>query len=129
MAAKTRGTVTDILTEGFAEVTLPAEKGEKPRRCVAANDVKAKRGDEVELKPAKPWDDKFARWAYLQVPALFLLGLFLSHGGTLDRILSGLILGAMGFVLAWLMNRRARLRRRLEYRVVHVLRKSGAPSA
>lgn len=124
MAATVRGTVTDILTEGFAEVTLPAEGGGKGRRCVAANDLDAKRGDEVEMKPAKPWNDAFARWAYLQVPVLFLLGLFLSRGDTLDRILSGLILGALGFVLGWLMNRRARLRRRLEYRIVRVTKKA-----
>lgn len=124
MAATVIGTVTDIFTEGFAEVTLPAKEGEKPRRCVAQNDPNAKRGDKVELKPAKPWNDPFARSAYLMAPVLFLLGLFLSHGGTLDRILSGLILGALGFVLGWLMNRRARLRRRLEYRVVRVVEKA-----
>lgn len=124
MAAVVRGTVTDILTEGFAEVTLPAEGEERGRRCVAANDLNAKRGDEVEMKPAKPWNDPMARLAYLQVPVLFLLGLFFDRGGTWERILSGLILAALGFVLGWLMNRRARLRRRLEYRIVRVVKKA-----
>ena len=124
MAAKITGTVTDILTEGFAEVTLPGQAGEGPRRCVAANDLGAKRGDEVELRPAKPWNDPFARWAYLQVPALFLLGLLLSRSGVWERILSGLILAALGFVMAWLMNRRARLRRRLEYRVIKIVQRA-----
>ncbi len=123
MAAVIRGTVTDILTEGFAEVSIPAEGG-KVRRCVAANDLAARRGDEVELEPAKPWSDPVARWAYLQVPVLFLLGLFLYHGGTLERILTGLILAALGFVLSWLMNRRARLRRRLEHRIARVVKKA-----
>ena len=123
----TTATVTDILTKGFAEVMIPPEDGGKSRRCIAANDLDAKRGDLVELKPATPWNDPIARTSYLMVPALFLLGLYLDQGKLSERVLSGLILAALGFILSWLMNRRARLRRRLEYRIVHITKRVEQP--
>ena len=78
----------------------------------------------VELKPAKPWDEPIARVAYLIVPILFVFGYVVNSGSVPEKLLSGLILGVLGFVLAWLMNRRARLRRRLEYRVVRTVQKA-----
>ena len=118
-------TVTDILTEGYIEVA-PWEDGKPgPNRCIAETfEEKQRRGDVVELKPAKPWDEPIARIAYLIVPVLFLFGFGVNGGPVMDKVLSGLILGGLGFVLAWLMNRRARLRRRLEYRVTRTLQQS-----
>lgn len=115
-------TVTDILTEGYIEVA-PWEDGKPgPDRCIAETfEKKQRRGDVVELKSAKPWDEPIARVAYLIVPVLFVFGYTVNSGSVWEKALSGLILGGLGFVLAWLMNRRARLRRRLEYRVVRTL--------
>ena len=118
-------TVTDILTEGYIEVA-PWEDGKPgPRRCIAETfEKKQRRGDVVELKSAKPWDEPIARVAYLIVPVLFVFGYAVNSGSVPEKALSGLILGGLGFVLAWLMNRRARLRRRLEYRVTRTLQQA-----
>ena len=118
-------TVTDILTEGYIEVA-PWEDGKPgPNRCIAETfEKKQRRGDVVELKPAKPWDEPIARIAYLIVPILFVFGYVVNRSSVPEKVLSGLILGVLGFVLAWLMNRRARLRRRLEYRVTRTVQKS-----
>lgn len=116
-------TVTDIFTSGFVEV-IPWEENGAPgkRRCVASDSTDAKRGDTVELEPAEPWDDRFARVAYIAPLVFFLLGLFLFHSrGWLNSLAIGAILALLTFVMAWLMNRRARLRRRLEYHVVRIL--------
>lgn len=118
-------TVTDILTEGYIEVAPWVDGKPGSERCIAETfEKKQRRGDVVELKPAKPWDEPIARVAYLIVPILFIFGYAVNGGSVLDKALSGLILGGLGFVLAWLMNRRARLRRRLEYRVTRTLQKS-----
>lgn len=118
-------TVTDILTEGYIEVAPWVDGKPGPDRCIAETfEKKQRRGDVVELKPAKPWDEPIARIAYLIVPVLFLFGDGVNSGSVTDKVLSGLILGILGFVLAWLMNRRARLRRRLEYRVTRTLQQS-----
>ena len=118
-------TVTDILTEGYIEVA-PWEDGKPgPNRCIAETfEEKQRRGDVVELKPAKPWDEPIARIAYLIVPVLLVFGYAVNRSSVPEKLLSGLILGGLGFVLAWLMNRRARLRRRLEYRVTRTVRKA-----
>lgn len=118
-------TVTDILTEGYIEVAPWVDGKPGPDRCIAETfEKKQRRGDVVELKPAKPWDEPIARIAYLIAPVLFVLGCAVNRGSVPDKVLSGLILGGLGFVLAWLMNRRARLRRRLEYRVTRTLQRS-----
>ena len=105
--------VTHIYCENYIEVAI-LENGEPgPRRCVAEDFENSKRGDLVEVKPAKPWNEPIAKYAYAIPVALFLLGL-------------------LGFCVAWLMNRRARLRRRLEYQVVRVTKRADSlrdPSA
>ena len=115
-------TVTDVLTEGYVEVA-PWEDGKPgPDRCIAETfEKKQRRGDVVELKPAKPWDEPIARVAYVIVPILFVFGYGVKGGPLLDKALSGLILEGLGFALAWLMNRRTCLRRRLEYRVTRTV--------
>jgi positive regulator of sigma E activity len=115
-------TVTREFTKGYAEVALWENGSPGKTRCVAENFEKAKRKDVVELEPAQPWEDRFARLAYLIVPVVFALGMWASRGQSLQNmLLSGGIMAVMAFVVAWLMNRPARLRNRLEYRVVRVL--------
>ena len=118
-------TVTDVLTEGYVEVA-PLEDGQPgARRCIAeTSEKKQRRGDVVELKPAKPYNEPIARVAYFLVLVLFLFGYLVYKGAVRDKVLSGMILGGLGFVLAWLMNRRTRLSRRLEYRVTRTLQNS-----
>lgn len=117
--------VTHIFCENYIEVALLEDGKPGERRCVAEDFEKAKRGDLVEVKPAKPWDEPIARLAYLIPAALFVLGLII--GGRLalpERLLASAMLALLGFCAAWLMNRRARLRRRLEYRVVRVTKRA-----
>ena len=121
--------VTHIFCENYIEVA-PFEDG-KPgdRRCMAEDFEKAKRGDLVEIKPAKPWDEPIAKYAYLIPAVLFVLGLAI--GGRLalpQRLLAAALLAQLGFCAAWLMNRRSRLRRRLEYRVVRVVKRADSLS-
>ena len=118
-------TVTDILTEGFAEVAV-WENGEPGKaRSIAEFEkkLKAKRGDIVELKTAAPQDMKVARTAYLLVLVLAAFGMLLSKGAWNERLLNAAILGFLGFIVAWLMNRRARLLRRREYRISRIVQK------
>lgn len=115
------GTITDILTEGYAEVMLLEDPAGR-QRYVAENPEGAKRGDTVALESAKPWNDPLARIAYL-LPVVFLvLGVLAPRNAALsDRLIIGGVLGILSFVVAWLMNRRARLRRRLAWRVTEIL--------
>lgn len=41
-----------------------------------------------------------------------------------ERLLAAALLALLGLCVEWLMNRRARLRRRLEYRVVRVTQRA-----
>ena len=107
--------VTHIFCENYIEVA-PLENGVPgPRRCVAEDFEKAKRGDLVELKPATPWNEPIAKLAYLVVGGRLALP---------ERLLASALLALLGLCIGWLMNRRARLRRRLEYRVVRVTRRA-----
>jgi hypothetical protein len=114
-----RGTVTNVFTSGYVEVA-PWENGQpSARREVAEIDYKKpRRSDVVELVPAEPRDDKIARIAYIGPVLFFILGYLITGRYDLpQRLLTGGILFAMTFVMAWLMNRPARLRRRLSWRV------------
>lgn len=125
--------VTHIYCENYIEVTLLEDGEPGERRCVAEDFEGAKRGDLVEVKPAKPWNEPIAKYAYVIPVLLFLAGLVI--GGRLalpERLLASALLALLGCCIAWLMNRRARLRRRLEYRVVRVTRRADSlrdPSA
>jgi hypothetical protein len=62
------------------------------------------------------------------------MGCLLGGAGSIaDRLTSGGVLALLTFVMAWLMNRRARMRRIMEYRVTRVLAPasdiSGSPGA
>lgn len=117
--------VTHIFCENYIEIALLENGAPGSQRCVAEDFEKAKRGDLVEVKPAAPWDEPIAKLAYLASPALFLLGMI--AGGRLalpERLLAAALLALLGLCVGWLMNRRARLRRRLEYRVVRVTQRA-----
>lgn len=117
--------VSHIFCENYIEVTLLEDGVPGQRRCVAEDFEKAKRGDTVELKPATPWNEPIAKLAYLIVPALFVLGLVVGGGLDLpERLLASGLLALLGLCVGWLMNRRARLRRRLEYRVIRVTKRA-----
>ena len=91
--------VTHIYCENYIEVAI-LENGEPgPRRCVAEDFENSKRGDLVEVKPAKPWNEPIAKYAYAIPVALFLLGLVI--GGRLalpERLLASALLGLLGLI-------------------------------
>lgn len=118
--------VTHIFCENYIEVAPFEDGAPGQRRCVAEDFDKAKRGDLVEVKPAKPWDEPIAKFAYAIPVVLFLAGLAIGTSLALpERLLASALLALLGFCVAWLMNRRARLRRRLEYRVVRITQRAG----
>ena len=117
--------VTHIYCDNYIEVTLLEDGVPGKRRGVAEDFEKAKRGDLVEIKPAKPWNEPIAKIAYGIPVILFLVGLVV--GGRLalpERLLASALLALLGLFMAWLMNRRARMRRRLEYRVIRVTKRA-----
>ena len=119
--------VTDILTTGFAEVVLLGENeelNEKPSRHIAIfnKEDKVHRGDIVEITPFDPREMKEARIAYILPVIVFAFGILIT--GKLEwgeRILSAGVLAFMTFIVSWLMNRRARLLKRQEYKVVRII--------
>ena len=117
--------VKDILTSGFAEVEIsdgnPALDG--TRHIARFNkDQKVHRGDVVEIEEVESRTVNEARIAYLAVPLCAVFGFIVSKNlATGERILSAAILGFMAFIVSWLMNRRARMLKRQEYRVVTVI--------
>ncbi|MBQ6663918.1 MAG: SoxR reducing system RseC family protein [Firmicutes bacterium] len=125
MALKAK--VTDVLTTGFAEVDLIGDDFESlgEERCIAQFEKKVKvhRGDYVELVllPSRRMTE--ARIAYIIPLICFAFGVLVTKTlGWGERILSGVILAVMAFVVSWLMNRRARLLQRQEYEVVRVIK-------
>ena len=117
-------TVTDVLTQGYVEIAL-WEDGQpgKTREIAETGDRKVKRGDVVEVRPIQPKNEPVARIAYAATVVFFLFGLLLSKNFSWpERLLNGAILAFLTFILAWLMNRRARLRRRMAWKVVKLLR-------
>ncbi len=115
-------TVTDVLTKGYAEVA-PWEDGKPgPRRCIAEDAHDARRGDVVELKPAKASDDPYAKAIYAMPVLSAVAAALLVRGQSWpERILTGALVGVMVFVLAWIKNRKVRLRRKLAYEVVRIV--------
>ena len=120
-------TVTDVLTTGFAEVAIDGEdesSGEKVRHIAIFNkEQKIHRGDVVELMPFDPREVKEARIAYILPLIVFIFGFLVTNKLQMgERILSGLILAFMTFVVSWLMNRRARLLKRQEYKITRIIK-------
>lgn len=141
MAAIAR--VTRIFTKGYAEILLQDEARSCDAQCgacpckgdeclvitpegdrfVAQCREKAQRGDIVEVRPAQPQENKLARIVYLMPVVSLLLGIFLGRalGQSLpDQIVTGVILGAMTFMIAWIMGRKVRMARLMRYEVVRI---------
>jgi positive regulator of sigma E activity len=121
-----RGTVTNVFTSGYVEVAVWEDGQPGARREVAEVDYKRPRRDDVvELVPAQPRNDRIARIVYIGPVIFFIFGALITKNYDMtQRLLTGGILAAMTFVMAWLMNRPARLRRRLSWRVSRVIKKA-----
>ena len=99
---------------------------EKGERFIAQFDKKkfnVRRGDIVEIIPIEARIMNEAKIAYIGPVILFVIGFLISNKLAMgERILSGAILAVMGFVISWLMNRRSRMLRRQEYKVVRIIK-------
>ena len=117
-------TVTDIMTSGYAEVMLWENGAPGKRRAIAESpkNVKARRGDVVELEPLDARSVKFANILYIIPAVFFILGLAVTRSPSWgERIFAGLIVGFMAFVATWIINRRSRMIRRQEYLITRVV--------
>ena len=120
--------VTDVLTTGFAEVMLLNENSETVEEfgrhiAIFNKEQKVHRGDIVEIIPFDPRTVKEAKLVYILPVIVFVFGILIT--GKLEwgeRILSAAILAFMAFIVSWLMNRRARLLKRQEYKVVRIIK-------
>ena len=127
-----QGKVTDVLSTGYLEVAPLNAAGEPGKARVIAQESKrkrkehAKRGDIVELQEIVAEEGRSNRVFFYIIPiALLVLGILItgSRSGP-ERILTGVILGIMGFVVAWILNRKARLSRRQEFEIIRVVQKA-----
>ena len=137
--------ITKIMTKGYAEILLPEDGWQcdlncrycpnnpgphlhnKCERAVAECFDDARRGDLIAVQPAKSYETKGARLAYLIVPIMFVLGCVFGKIMNYDlanTLVMGGVMAFLNLVLAWLMNRQARMRRVIEWRMVDVLRET-----
>ncbi len=127
-----QGKVTDVLSTGYLEVAPLNAAGEPGRTRVIAQESKrkrkerAKRGDIVELQEIVAEEGRSNRVFFYIIPiALLVLGILITGSRSWpERILTGVILGIMGFVVAWILNRKARLSRRQEFEIIRVVQKA-----
>lgn len=123
--------VTDILSTGYAEVAVLDEQGNPGKERLIAKDEqpkkqKARRGDIVEIIPIRHQVETNSRSQYFYIlpVILFAVGYTLSKDySTPEKLLTGAILAVMGFVAAWILNRKARLSTRQEYKVTKIIKK------
>jgi len=133
-----------VYHSGYADILLPREEltcggdcgdceqapcpffGRGSRHAVADNALDANWDDMVEITPASPGAaDKLYLAAYSLPVGAFALGCIIgrANGQSLGEILlTGLLLGLMTFVLAWMLSRKFRLRRRVEYRIRRIIK-------
>ena len=86
-----------------------------------------RRGDLIMVEPAKGYNTKYARTAYIMVPVAFVLGCAFGRSMGYDMantLVMGGLMTVLSFLLAWLMNKQARMRRVIEWRMVDVLRET-----
>ena len=127
-----RAKVMDDISKGYAEVApIDAHGNIGSARYIAVDPEtkrkkRAKRGDIVELKEIKSGEGTSKRIYFYFIPVLMtLIGILVTgHLSIPERILSVVILGFMGFVVAWILNRKARLNKRQEYRIVRIVERS-----
>ncbi len=124
--------VMDDISKGYAEVAPVDARGNVGSERYIAVDPetkrkkRAKRGDIVELKEIKNGDGVSKRIYFYFIPVIMtLIGILVTgHLSIPERILSVAILGIMGLVVAWILNRKARLNKRQEYRIVRIVQRS-----
>lgn len=118
-------TIAKEITTGYAEAILWEDGRPGKERCITENYKQAERGDVVELKSAPPWIDRTAKLPYLMVPVMFALGFMINAAGLpTERVAAGAVLALLTFGTAWIMTRRARMRRAMAWEVVRILEKT-----
>lgn len=136
--------VTKVFTKGFVKIALKDGQGVCGKSCslcpgsscpalngssdraVAEDTFDTQYGDIVVVQPRGAWKDRRALLAYLVPAVMTLLGCYIgiSKGWSApDWVLSGVILGVISYAVSWIMNRRARLRSRMRFEVVRVLKR------
>ena len=146
MAKKQRpAKIHKVMTKGYAEILLAAESwqcdlnckscpenpcphiNKKCERAMAECYDDARYGDLILVEPAKGYETKYARSAYIMVPIAFVLGCAFGRSMDYDlanTLVMGGLMTVLSFLLAWLMNKQARMRRVIEWRMVDVLRET-----
>ena len=146
MAKKTMpAKVFKVMTKGYAEILLPVEGWQcdmdcrvcphnpcphvhnKCERAMAECFDDVRRGDLIMVEPAKGYNTKYARSAYIMVPLAFVLGCAFGRSMNYDMantLVMGGLMTVLSFLLAWLMNKQARMRRVIEWRMVEMLRET-----
>lgn len=131
------------MTKGYSEILLPVKGWQCDMDCAGCphnpcphfskqsehammecyEDVR--RGDVVAVEAAKGYDTKYARTAYIMVPIAIVLGCAFGRSMGYDlanTLVMGGLMAVLSFLLAWLMNKQARLRRVIDWRMVEMLR-------
>lgn len=137
--------ISKVMTKGYAEILLPVADWQcdmdcqvcpnnpcphihnKCERAMAECYDDARRGDLIAVEPAKGYNTKYARSAYIMVPIAFVLGCLFGRGMNYDlanTLVMGALMTVLSFLLAWLMNKQARMRRAIEWRMVDMLRET-----
>lgn len=146
MAKKQRpAKIHKIMTRGYAEILLAPEDWqcdlncahcpENPcphvnkgcERAMAECFDDARYGDLILVEPAKGYNTKYARSAYIMVPIAFVLGIAFGRSMDYDltnTLVMGGLMTVLSFLLAWLMNKQARMRRVIGWRMVDMLRQT-----
>ena len=146
MAKKQRpAKINKVMTKGYAEILVADADWQCDLDCnVCPNNPcphihkscergmaecfdSARRGDLILVEPAKGYDTKYARSAYLMVPVAFVLGCVFGksmHYDLANTLVMGGLMTVLSFALAWLMNKQARMRRVIDWRMVDVLRET-----
>ncbi len=119
-------TIVSVITDGYAQAALWEGEGPGEERPIVENGLDAKKKDVVALEPLKrgkgSQGPSGAVLMYGLVPVLCVLGWVLSRQASLAEHFGGAaLLGVPGLLLAWLVNRKNRMRRVASYRVVEVL--------
>lgn len=137
--------ITKNITHGFSEILLSPEDWKCDANCtdcemscpfdekdglrVIADEggLDVRRDDIVLVEKAAGQNIKAANIVYIMVPLMFLLGYFLGKAlgqSQTDMLVTGGIFALLNFILAWLMNRKVRMRRRMEYRITKLVYKA-----
>ena len=123
--------VTRIMTTDFAEVSiLDGIDGEPIDNVTYIAEFKGKelnvrRDDIVEVVPSDNRIMNESRVAYvLPVIGLILGFLFTGSRPVTERILSGVLLGIMMLIVAYVMNRRSRMLKYRKYKVKKIIKTS-----